>query len=143
MKGFQKGIASLAIALFGVAISVFAEAPDDEAYRAWGKELFAAHCAPCHGQDGRGNGPVARQLKTPPKDLTRIAEEYHGSFPPNFVEEVIDGRRYFMAHGDRVMPIWGEEFASGKGDYAARIRVYALQMYLRSIQTAPVTRTAP
>jgi len=143
MKEFEKGLGFLAIVLLAIAIPAFAEAPEDDAYRAWGKELFATHCAPCHGPGGKGNGPVAPDLKTPPKDLTRIAEENQGSFPPNFVEEVIDGRRYFMAHGDRVMPIWGEEFAHGKGDYAARIRVYALQMYLRSIQKAPAIRPAP
>ena len=140
MKDLERGALALAIVMLAVAMPVFAEAPDDEAYRAWGKDLFATYCAPCHGSDGKGNGPVARELKTPPKDLTRIAEENQGSFPPNFVEEVIDGRRYFMAHGDRVVPIWGEEFAQGKGDYAARARVYALQMYLRSIQKAPATQ---
>jgi len=34
-----------------------------------GKELFATDCAPCHGDSGRGNGPVAHLLRTKPTDL--------------------------------------------------------------------------
>ena len=33
----EKGILALSIVMLAVAIPVFAEAPDDEAYRAWGK----------------------------------------------------------------------------------------------------------
>ncbi len=129
---------SLAIVAMAVAIPAFAD-DQGEMYRAWGKDLFATHCASCHGADAKGHGPAAEGLKTPPKDLTRIAERNEGKFPPNFVQEVIDGRRYYMAHGDRVMPIWGDVFAAGKGDYAARARVYALRAYLESIQEAPMS----
>lgn len=40
--------------------------PDDLAA---GKALYATNCAPCHGDNGRGDGPVAHLLKTKPKDL--------------------------------------------------------------------------
>src|SRR5690348_10952020 len=36
---------------------------------AHGKELFLNNCAPCHGENGRGIGPVAHLLNTKPKDL--------------------------------------------------------------------------
>lgn len=36
---------------------------------AHGQELFMTDCAVCHGDNGRGAGPVARLLKTPPADL--------------------------------------------------------------------------
>lgn len=129
----------LATVAFSAVMTAFAGGPDEEAYRAWGKDLFTTHCASCHGADGKGGGPVARDLKTQPKDLTRIAERNEGKFPPNLVTEIVDGRLYYVAHGDRAMPIWGDVFAQGKGDYAARVRVYALQLYLESIQEPPMS----
>jgi putative copper export protein/mono/diheme cytochrome c family protein len=35
-----------------------------------GEGLFAAHCAACHGAEGRGDGPAGAPLKTTPADLT-------------------------------------------------------------------------
>ncbi len=37
---------------------------------AQGAALYPAHCASCHGTDGRGNGPAAAGLPVPPADLT-------------------------------------------------------------------------
>lgn len=34
-----------------------------------GKALFLTNCAPCHGESGLGNGPVAHLLKDQPKNL--------------------------------------------------------------------------
>jgi mono/diheme cytochrome c family protein len=34
-----------------------------------GKNLFTTNCAPCHGDTGRGDGPVRDLLKTKPKNL--------------------------------------------------------------------------
>ena len=34
-----------------------------------GKEQFNAYCAPCHGESGQGNGPVAHLLAKAPKSL--------------------------------------------------------------------------
>jgi putative copper export protein/mono/diheme cytochrome c family protein len=41
-----------------------------------GRTLFAAHCAACHGEEGRGDGPAAKGLDPPPSDLT--AEHIYG-----------------------------------------------------------------
>ncbi len=38
------------------------------------KSNFEDHCIPCHGNDGRGDGPLAADLKTRPKDLTSSKE---------------------------------------------------------------------
>ncbi len=35
-----------------------------------GRELYTDQCQPCHGDDGKGAGPAARFLATPPRDLT-------------------------------------------------------------------------
>jgi mono/diheme cytochrome c family protein len=36
-----------------------------------GRMYFDAACAPCHGHDGRGDGPASWNLRTKPRDLTR------------------------------------------------------------------------
>lgn len=41
-----------------------------------GRALFAEHCVSCHGESGRGDGPLAKDLRPPPADL--IAEHIYG-----------------------------------------------------------------
>lgn len=38
-----------------------------------GKRLFAEQCAMCHGEKGKGDGPMAEALETKPADLTNRA----------------------------------------------------------------------
>jgi len=40
------------------------------------RQRFLALCAPCHGVDGRGDGPVAAKLSLPPADWTQSAWRY-------------------------------------------------------------------
>ncbi len=42
----------------------------DDAMRTRGAELFAEHCATCHGSLGDGTGPTAAQLMHPPANFT-------------------------------------------------------------------------
>jgi len=72
-----------------------------------GRTEYQAHCAACHGIDGKGNGPASDELKTHPADLTMLAKNNNGVFPYKAITEVIDGRKAFKAHGTREMPIWG------------------------------------
>ncbi len=44
---------------------------DDPQAIARGKVLYRQHCQACHGNEGRGDGPVAAGLSHPPADLTR------------------------------------------------------------------------
>lgn len=37
-----------------------------------GAELYRGHCAVCHGQQGRGDGPAAAGMNPKPADLRRI-----------------------------------------------------------------------
>jgi len=39
-------------------------------YSVKGADLFRAHCAPCHGEDAKGRGPLASALKSKVPDLT-------------------------------------------------------------------------
>ena len=73
-----------------------------------GKAEYLSSCAPCHGADGKGKGPLsANKLKTKPADLTALAKKNNGVFPVSAVYEAIDGRNAIESHGAREMPIWG------------------------------------
>jgi mono/diheme cytochrome c family protein len=104
-----------------------------------GAELFARFCTSCHGDAGRGDGPVAGSLKVRPADLTAIAARAGGAFPADDVREMIDGRAPLPAHGPREMPVWGYEFEArapedAPGRAAAQDMTDRLVDYLRSIQ---------
>lgn len=104
-----------------------------------GATSFRQYCSPCHGLDGRGNGPVAQALQTPPADLTRIAQRRGGQFPEADIAAYIDGRTDVRAHGSRAMPVWGQRFSDSFGgdtvaEEAARGNILVLLNYLKSIQ---------
>jgi len=71
---------------------------------------FENFCAPCHGKDARGNGPVAMELKTAPPSLRKFAARRNGVFDVNEIVKIIDGRDMPRAHGTPEMPIWGSLF---------------------------------
>ena len=104
-----------------------------------GAELFERFCAACHGPEAHGDGPVARGLATAVPDLTRISERNGGEFPAEAIRETIDGRSPVLAHGTRVMPVWGYEFWVEEGaditaERDARDLVRRLVAYLESLQ---------
>ena len=69
-------------------------------------------CMPCHGMNGRGDGPLAKGLKARPSDLTQIAKSSGGKFPTSKIFDFIDGRAAVAAHGAREMPVWAIAIAS-------------------------------
>jgi hypothetical protein len=103
---------------------------------------YEISCMPCHGLDGRGDGPRAKTLKVGPADLTKIAQSNRGVFPSEKVAEIIDGRATVAAHGMREMPVWGNRYRVSveAGDNPidierrAREQIAALVRYLKSIQ---------
>lgn len=112
-----------------------------------GHNLYSEHCMVCHGVRGAGDGPLAEELRTPPADLTRIAERRNGVFPDTAIREIIDGRRRARGHGTGAMPLWGREFgyraeAGAAHEAVIRDRISSLVAYLRSIQDIP-TSTPP
>jgi mono/diheme cytochrome c family protein len=79
-----------------------------------GKMEYQSSCAPCHGSDAKGDGPVSSQLKAHPTDLTILAKKNSGVFPFNELYKVIDGREAVSSHGTRDMPVWGYRFVPPK-----------------------------
>jgi mono/diheme cytochrome c family protein len=77
-----------------------------------GKQMYLRYCSSCHGRTGAGNGPVSRDLKMKVPDLTILAKKNRGVYPLTDVMATIDGRRSVRAHGDRDMPVWGDNFRS-------------------------------
>ena len=104
-----------------------------------GQTLYRRYCASCHGNEGRGDGPVAPALGEKPTDLTQIADAHGGSFPLESVIAAIDGTRTMRAHGVSEMPVWGDVFQADTGtsleqQILARGKVIAIASYLRSLQ---------
>jgi mono/diheme cytochrome c family protein len=101
-----------------------------------GNDNFSSYCVPCHGRDGRGDGPVASALTTPPADLTKLAQRNSGVFPSARVREfVTHGKPDIVAHGTSAMPIWGPTFRSLEAsDKLVSIRIANIVTYLESIQ---------
>ena len=75
-----------------------------------GQKLYLQYCSSCHGIDGRGNGTVTPYLKLKVPDLSLLKKHHKGIYPLSDVMTAIDGSRAVRAHGDRQMPVWGEQF---------------------------------
>jgi mono/diheme cytochrome c family protein len=97
-----------------------------------GPQLYKRLCASCHGPDGAGDGPVAATLRNRPPDLAGIAARRGGQFPEDKLRQIIDGRAGVAAHGQRDMPVWGNDLKLGGADPDAVITRLIAQ--LRSMQ---------
>ena len=106
-----------------------------------GRDSFELYCAPCHGTAGRGDGPVASELRTRPADLTSLARRSGGSYPRDQVRDFIVGTgRALPAHGTTEMPVWGPMFRAFESDARVRERITNLVSFVESMQqpsTAP------
>jgi mono/diheme cytochrome c family protein len=102
-----------------------------------GKVMFTSYCAPCHGVDGRGNGPAASALNTRPTDLTRLALSHHGKYPETHIVAVLRFGTEVSAHGSAQMPVWGTIFGkmSSLNSQEKDLRTANLSRYLESLQS--------
>jgi mono/diheme cytochrome c family protein len=135
--------APLAVGLAGAqqegAVAATEEGPVEMPY---GQAEFLNSCAACHGEDGRGRGPIAGELLNPPADLTLLTRGNDGAFPYYRVFAVIDGRYLVQGHGEREMPVWGRQFIEedarmfGKhgGEMITTERIHELTGYIESLQ---------
>ena len=116
------------------------QSPSAEAI-AQGRADFNKHCAPCHSESGKGNGPELKVIPgIKPKDLTKIAAQNGGVFPFQEVEDTIDGRKIIPAHKRYDMPFWGVNFQqpgqefSPESEAKAKKRIDAIVDYVATLQ---------
>jgi mono/diheme cytochrome c family protein len=61
-----------------------------------GKEMYERHCQVCHGEQGRGNGPVGLKFVPQPMELNL-----------DYVQLQPDGQVYYtISHGSIAMPAY-------------------------------------
>jgi mono/diheme cytochrome c family protein len=101
-----------------------------------GQEMYTNYCAVCHGKDGKGGGPAADALKTPPTDLTTLSKKNGGKYPALHVTSVIRGEGNLPAHGSKDMPVWGPLFWHLSQGHEGEVqqRVSNLDHYIESLQ---------
>ncbi len=101
-----------------------------------GRQMYVNYCAPCHGVDGRGDGPVAGALKRSPTDLTLMSRNNGGKFPAIHVISVLEYGSDIPSHGTAEMPVWGPIL--GKMDPSAmnarNMRISNLREYIQGMQ---------
>ena len=119
--------------------TAFTAAPVDEiptGYIPSGKTMFKQYCAACHGAEGAGDGPAAFTLKTPPSDLTTLAIRHMGTFPRDYVENILIFGPGVKAHGSSDMPTWGSIFQmlDKNNERAVRQRVKNLTDFIATLQ---------
>lgn len=51
------------------------------------KEIFATRCTPCHGPEGRGDGPASATLDPKPRNFHD--KTWHGSIDDAYIEKII------------------------------------------------------
>lgn len=106
----------------------------------FGDAVYQLYCAACHGKTGKGDGPVAPALSTPPADLTTLAKRNGGIFPTDRVTGAIDGTREVFGHLDLPIPPLGHSFPielKAKGTLLKQLiarRIAHIVSYLESLQ---------
>ena len=114
-----------------------------------GKDLYIEFCARCHGMEGKGDGPRAKELTRPVADLTRIASRNEGTFNRSVVERFISGEdRPGMSRldlktgnvvisdsrGDSPMPVFHFLFRKMWPDHPVQIRIGSIVRFLERLQ---------
>lgn len=95
---------------------------DDPIEHRWllveGEQTYRRLCVRCHGIDGGGEIGVEADAGPKPPDLRTIALRRGGEFDRTEIAEWIEGSSAPTAHGERSMPVWGEELQIEYQQYA-------------------------
>jgi mono/diheme cytochrome c family protein len=133
--------AAVIVGIFGFSAAALAASPPKEGW-SFGKDQYNARCAPCHGKNGKGAGPAAKQIGAKVPDITTYAKRNGGTFPTELAWQKIDGRPASF-DVERSMPVWGRDFrheamanvnATTKPESYVAAEIYAIVEHLRSMQ---------
>lgn len=106
------------------------------------RDAFLRLCASCHGREGRGDGPVAGDLRVAPPDLALLAVRHGGTFPRDRVRDTLTGVRRVRGHGPPDMPVWAERLSTSESPAAVAVAfdrarlVTGLVDHIESLQRA-------
>jgi mono/diheme cytochrome c family protein len=123
--------------LFAAAAPGLAQDKPEEQVIAEGKGDFSWQCSSCHGESGKGDGPMAKMLIKPPADLTAISEKNGGTFPFWHVYRVIAGKSPVPGHETFQMPDFWKRFRGDEKEWGflpPHVRILELTHYVQSIQ---------
>ena len=111
--------------------------PDsDKAFN--GAPTYRVYCGSCHGKEAKGDGPLAKDLRVQPANLTELSMRNDGAFPFEMVIETINHGRSVRAHGSQDMPAWGDAFEmTEQSEAAAKAKMEELAHFLWSLQKKP------
>ena len=128
------GGAALVLLMYSAVPAVHAQTGGP--YTLDGPTLYKEHCAVCHGDGGRGDGPMAKFLVAKTPDLRDIARNHGGKFPRIEIENIISGETPLVkGHGSRDMPLWGPIFSEVTRDIdVGRMRIDNIARYLETLQ---------
>ena len=138
---FLAGLAAVAVAGVGYANQSTAKTviiPVSKAQVYNGEQMYVSYCAPCHGVDGKGNGPAASALKKQPTDLAALSRNHGGKFPATHIVSVLQFGTANPSHGSAEMPMWGPVLGSVNSTPSEpnvrALRISNLSSYLQTLQ---------
>jgi len=135
------GLAAVVVAGVGYANQSTAKTviiPVSKAQVYNGEQMYVSYCAPCHGVDGKGNGPAAAALKKQPTDLAVLSRNNGGKFPSTHIVSVLQFGTANPSHGSAEMPMWGPVLGSVNSapsePNVRALRISNLSSYLQTLQ---------
>ncbi len=100
--------------------------PATEASLAAGKALYVEHCAQCHGEQGKGDGPEAEMYDVKPVDFTDA----------NMMSEMTDGEIFWkISEGRKPMPTFKKQLTEEQR--------WQLVNYMRTLAPKPAPAPKP
>jgi mono/diheme cytochrome c family protein len=101
-----------------------------------GAYLYRTFCATCHGETGKGDGPVADIADRRPSDLTVLTRNNGGTYPRDRVISVLENVAPLPGHEPPAMPNWRNvlKTTEGSDERVIRKRLEALADHVGTLQ---------